>query len=208
MCLPFTCGGGGGDRGDHGSPPHHGFHHPPPRPHPPPPLSPPPRYVPSSEQVDTQADYKTFVATTPPFEEAYGQHAPAGTMAAGGKGMNGELKMMAFDDNPYVRGRKSSAENVHMAAQAPHLQRRDVYSVASPQVHGRPVTGAAHHPEEHTEKMRAPAVAQMARRGGEDNYPGAAVTTPMTPAVNNLYSDHGHAYGNEGNRKPQGNSWW
>ncbi|KAF8779225.1 hypothetical protein HU200_002902 [Digitaria exilis] len=210
MCLPFTCGGGGGDRGDHGSPPHHGFHHPPPRPHPPPPLSPPARYVPSSEQVDAQADYKTFVATTPPFEEAYGQHAP-GTMAAGGgKGMNGE-RMMAFDDSPYVRGRKIGAENVHVAPvlaaqQAPHHQRRDVYSAASPPLHGRPVTGAAHPDQEHTEKMRAPAVVQMARRGGEVNYSGAATTTPTTPVANNLYGHHGHAYGDEGNRKP--NSWW
>nr|TKW21218.1 hypothetical protein SEVIR_4G174800v2 [Setaria viridis] len=145
--------------------------------HPPPP---PPRSPSPPPRYDT----------TSPFQETYDHRSPG--MAAGGEA----------NSPRYVAGVNKNAERITAfdnSRQAPR-QREDVS--ASPRFHG---SVAASHPKESGDKMWAPPVAQMGRRGGEDDYPTAAGTTP-TPAANNFYGDRDHAFGN--NRMPQGNSLW
>ncbi|CAL5052664.1 unnamed protein product [Urochloa decumbens] len=194
MCLPFNCGG---DRGDHGSPDHHsGIQHPPQAPQPP---LPPPRhplpspqpYVIASPVKDAYDDHRTPRMAA--GGEAKNRGAEAAPWHVPGVNKNGE-RGMGFDTTHAGGGVGAPAAGVHGSAAA-----------------------AASYPNESADRMRAPPVAQMARRGGaEDNYPAAATVVAATPspAANNFYGGHGraydgdYAYGDRDNRKTHGNSWW
>ncbi|CAL5038321.1 unnamed protein product [Urochloa decumbens] len=180
----------GGDRGDHGSPDHSaGIPHPPQ----------PPRHPLPSPQP--------YVVTASPVKDAYDDHRTP-RMAAGGEAKNRRAEAAPW----HVPGVNKNGDG-GMGFDTTHA------GVGAPAagVHGS--AAPASYPKESADRMRAPPVAQMARRGdAEDNYPAgaavAAATTPLPAATNNFYGGHGHgydgdyAYGDRDNRKTQGNSWW
>ncbi|CAL5047575.1 unnamed protein product [Urochloa decumbens] len=187
MCLPFNCGG---DRGDHRSPDHSGIQHPPQAPQPPlpPPRHPPQPYVIASPMKDAYDDHRTPRMAA--GGEAKNRGAEAAPWHVPGVNMNGE-RGMGLDTTHAGVGVGAPAAGVHGSA------------------------AAASYPNESADRMRAPPVVQMARRGGaEDNYPAAAAATTPLPTANNFYGGHGHGYdgdyasGDRDNRKTHGNSWW